>query len=205
MKEREKEDEKQDDKESDEGMKESQRCSEEETDEGNDSNSDCDQDSAASFINDTDEEIDTAEIEDDWIENMKSTAAALDQMRTAKIPCWIATLKNEMEISNANSSIISRKMGLESSGMEPWPQHKIQNLQSHGKTKKKKWEDEINEFLRMERVEEETNNDERNKDAWIKTAKDQKSLKKMESSFAMTTAAAHDTEGERMTAYDTCC
>ena len=97
MKEREDGNEKQDAKESDEEMKESQRCSEEEeeTDEGNDSNSDCDQDSDASFINDTDEEIDTVEIEEeDWIEYMKrSTAAAVDQMRTAKSPCWIETHK----------------------------------------------------------------------------------------------------------------
>ena len=28
----------------------------------------------------------------------------------------------------------------------------------------------------MERIEDETNNDERNNDAWIKTAKDQKKL-----------------------------
>ena len=104
-------------------MKESQRCSEEATDEGSDSNSDCDQDSDASFTptNDTDEEIDTDEIEEDWIEDMKrSTAAAVDQMRTAKNPCWIEThKKNEMEISNANSSITSRKMVQDSSGMEP--------------------------------------------------------------------------------------
>ena len=89
-------DEKQDEKESDEEMKESQRCSEEATDEGNDSNSDCDQDSDASFMNDTDEEIDTAEIEEDWIEYMKrSTAAAVDQMRTAKKPS--AGLKHTKE------------------------------------------------------------------------------------------------------------
>ena len=39
------------------------------------------------------------------------------------------------------------------------------------------------EFLRTERIEEETNNDERKNDAWIKTAKDQKSWKRMESIF----------------------
>ena len=78
-----------------------------------------------------------------------------------------------MEISDANSIIASREMGQEGSGMEPWPQHKIQNLQSRGKTEKR-WEDEINEFLRTEGIEEQTNIDERNNDAWIKTAKDQK-------------------------------
>ena len=91
VKEREKGDEKQNEKESDEEMKESQRCSEEKTDDGNDSNSDCDQDSDASFINDADEEIDTAAIEEEeWIVYMKRS----DQMSTAKIPCWIETHKS---------------------------------------------------------------------------------------------------------------
>ena len=55
-----------------------------------------------------------------------------------------------------------------------------------------KWED-----VRTEGIEEETNNDERNNDTWIKTVKDQKGWKKMESSFAMTTTAAHDTRRQR--------
>ena len=59
MKEREKRVDKQDGK-SREEMKENQRCSEEETVERNDSNSDWDHDGDASFINDADEEIDTA-------------------------------------------------------------------------------------------------------------------------------------------------
>ena len=52
-----------------------------------------DQDSDISFMKDTDEEIDTGEIEEeDWIEYMKrSTATAVDRMKTAKVPCWIAT------------------------------------------------------------------------------------------------------------------
>ena len=44
-------------------------------------------------MNDTDEEIDTAEIEEeDWIEYMKrSTDEAMERMKTAKIHCWIKT------------------------------------------------------------------------------------------------------------------
>ena len=43
-------------------------------------------------MNDTDEEIDTAEIEEDWIEYMKrSTEEAMERMKTAKIQCWIKT------------------------------------------------------------------------------------------------------------------
>ena len=48
-----------------------------------------DQDSYISFMRDIDEEIDTGEIEEkDWIEHMKrSTATAIERMKTAKIPC----------------------------------------------------------------------------------------------------------------------
>ena len=53
----------------------------------------CDQDSDISFVNDTVEEIDTAEIEEEkWIEYMKrSTATAVERMKAAKIECWIET------------------------------------------------------------------------------------------------------------------
>ena len=63
---------------------------EDETDDGNSSDTDRDQDSDISFVNDTDEEIDTAEIEEDWVEHVKrSTDKAMERMKTAKIQCWI--------------------------------------------------------------------------------------------------------------------
>ena len=64
-----------------EGTKESPGWSEEETDDRNDSNSDRDQDSDISFMNDGDEEIDTAEIEEEaWFDYVKrSTAAAIER------------------------------------------------------------------------------------------------------------------------------
>ena len=46
-------------------------------------------------MNDTDEEIDAAETEEEeWIEYMKrSTAAVIEQIRIAKIHCWIKSHK----------------------------------------------------------------------------------------------------------------
>ena len=65
-------------KKDDEEDKESHKNSEDEAVEGNSSNTDCDQDSDVSFMNDTDEEIDTAEIEEeDWIEYIKRTQRKL--------------------------------------------------------------------------------------------------------------------------------
>ena len=56
------------------------------------------------------------------------------------------------------ASVSEGKMGKESSGMEPQPQHKNQNLQSRRKAKKR-WEDEINDFLRPEETDETKGND----------------------------------------------
>ena len=64
---------------------ENQRSSENETDDGHSSNTNCDQNSDISFMNDSDEEIDTAEIEEDWNENMKrSTEEAMERMKLQK-------------------------------------------------------------------------------------------------------------------------
>ena len=62
---------------------------------------------------------------------------------------------------------------------------------------KKRWEDEINDFLRPERTEDETRNVERNNNERIRSAKDQKGWKKMENKFAMTAAAAPDPGRQR--------
>ena len=63
---------------------ENQRSSEVDTDYGLSSKTNCDQDSDISFMNDTDEEIDTAELK-------RSTEEAMEWMRIAKIRCWIKT------------------------------------------------------------------------------------------------------------------
>ena len=69
--------------------KENNGNSEDETNDGNSSNADRHQDSDISFMNDTDEEIDTA-VEEDWIEYIKrSTDEAMQRMETAIIQCWI--------------------------------------------------------------------------------------------------------------------
>ena len=96
-----------------------------------------------------------------------STAAGIELMKMAEITCWIETQKNEMEIGDANSINATKKQGKESSGMEPWPQHKNQNLQSQ-----KRSEDEINDFLRPEEIDESKGNDARNNDTWIKISKE---------------------------------
>ena len=61
---------------------------------------------------------------------------------------------------------------------------------------KKRWEDDINDFLRPERTEDEINNVERNNNERIKTAKDQEGWKKMENKFAIAAAAPPSAQKE---------
>ena len=80
--------------------KDCQQNSEGETEEGNSSNTDCDQDSEVSFMENTDEDIDTVGIEEeDWVEHIKrSTRQAEEKMRTANIPCWFETQRKMYRI-----------------------------------------------------------------------------------------------------------
>ena len=73
--------------------KENHGSSEDESADGNSSNTDCDQDNDISFMKDTDEEIDTADVEEEeWIEYVKRrTDSVMERMKTAKIQCWIKT------------------------------------------------------------------------------------------------------------------
>ena len=71
-------------------------CStDDESDDGQSTKSKDDVDSEVTFEEDSDEEMDTIEIEEeDWIEDIKrSTADALDKMERAKIRCWNRTHK----------------------------------------------------------------------------------------------------------------
>ena len=65
-----------------------------------------------SFENDTEEEIDTAVIEEeDWIDDIKRcTNDATEKMGNAKIRCWNKTQKNEMETCAENCNITKREM-----------------------------------------------------------------------------------------------
>ena len=80
--------------EDEDAEKANHRSSDEETAEGSSSNTCCDQDSDISFMKDSDQEIDTGEIEEeDWIEYLRrSTSIAVERMKTAKkIPRWAET------------------------------------------------------------------------------------------------------------------
>ena len=153
--------------------KENHGSSEDEIDDGNSSNTDCDQDSDLLFVNDTDEEIDTAEIaEEDWLEHIRrSTDEAMERMKTAKIKCWIKTHRRmKWRIAMRIASLPEERWVMKAAGWNPELSTKYKTYRAVGRPKKR-WEDEINDFLRLERTEDEISNVERNKNEWIKTAK----------------------------------
>ena len=70
-------------------------CTGDESEDGQSSNSLKDQDSDVSFENDTEEEIDTTEIEEeDWVDYIKrSKNDVIEKMGNTKIRCWNKTHK----------------------------------------------------------------------------------------------------------------
>ena len=142
------------------------------------SNTDCDQDSDTSFRQDTDEEIDTADIEEEeWIEYMKrSTDEAMERM---KVQCWIKTPRRmKWRLAMRIASLPEERWVMKASGWNTELSTKYKTYRAVGRPKKR-WEDEINNFLRPERTEDERSNVKKNNNEWIKTAKDQEGWKKM--------------------------
>ena len=104
------------------------------------SNIDCDQDSDVSFENDTDEEIDTAEIEEeDWIECMKrSTATATERMQAARIPCWIETHRRMIwRLAMGIASLPDERLAKKAPEWNPSLSIKIKTCRSVGRSEKK--------------------------------------------------------------------
>ena len=132
--------------------------SEEETDACNSSNTDCDQYSEVSLMGDTDEEIDTAEIEEeDWIEHMKrSPGQAAEKMRTANILCWIVTHKTmQWRLAMRIASLPERQDGQKKKAAKWNPALSIGCKASRAVGRlRKRWEDDIHQFLKPEETEE---------------------------------------------------
>ena len=111
-----------------------------ETADGKSSNTHCDQDSDISFMKDTDEDLDTADIlEEDWIEHLRrSTDGAMERMRTAKIQCWIKTHRRmKWRLAMRIASFPEERWVMKTAGWNPELTTKYGNLQSRRKTKKK--------------------------------------------------------------------
>ena len=151
-------------------------CTYDESEDGKGDTSHNDQDSDVPFEIDNDEEIDAAEIEEeDWVEYIKrSTNEAMEKMENEKIRCWKMTQrKMKWRLSMRIATSPNERWLIKAAEWNPELSSKYRTNRSIGRPRKR-WEDDINEFLKQ--VEEETENltessNHTNKN-WIKTAKD---------------------------------
>ena len=139
------------------------------------------------------------EEEEEWIEYMKrSTDEVMERMKTAKIQCWIKTHRLAMRMA----SLPEERWVMKAAWWNPEFSTKYKTYRARNR-----WEDEINDFLRPERTEDETSNVERYNNEWFKIAKDQEGWKKRETSSQwrqqQLPAQGTSAEGERLNVHDT--
>ena len=147
-----------------------------------------DVDSEVSFEDDADEEIDTTVIEEDWIEFIKrSTEDAMEKMERAKIRCWNRTHKKMKWKLALRIASPSERWLNKAAEWNPELSSRYRTNRANGRPRKR-WEDDINEFLKQEFEENENpieSNNQTNK-TWINIAKDRGRWALLEETYTMT-------------------
>ena len=154
--------------------------------EGSKESSDCDQESDASYQEDKDEEIDKGEMEEeDWIEYTKrSTKEAQEYMTKTKIPCWIETHRRmKWRMAMRIASLPEDGWSIDIIEWNPALDCTIKTNRLVGRPRKR-WEDEVNEYLRPEEPEETRGNALKNNNTWKLQATKQRERKEKEEKFA---------------------
>ena len=149
-----------------------------------------------SFESDNDEEIDAAEIEEeDWVENIKrSTNEAMERMGNEKIRCWNKTHKKmKWRLAMRIATSPSERWLIKAAEWNPEFSSQYRTNRAIGRPRKR-WEDDINEFLKQ--VEDETENltessNQINKH-WINTAKDRGRWALLEENYTITSEGRHE-------------
>ena len=158
----------------------------EESGDGQSTKSVDDVDSGATFDEDSEKEIDTIEIEEeDWIDYIKrSIAEALDKMERAKIRCWNRTHKKmKWKLALRIATSPSERWLKKAAEWNPELSSRYRTNRAIGRPRKR-WEDDINDFLKQNLDEKE--NEEpierksQNNNIWINTAKDRKEWARLE-------------------------
>ena len=137
-----------------------------------------DVDSEVTFEDDPDEEMDTTTIEEEeWIDYIKrSTVDALDKMEHAKIRCWNRTHKKmKWKLALRIATSPSERWLKKAAEWSPDLSSRYKTNRAIGRPRKR-WEDDINDFLKQVREEKENENpiersNQTNKN-WINIAKD---------------------------------
>ena len=155
-----------------------------ETEEGSEENSIKDQDSDVSFQEEADEEIDATENEEDWIEYIKrSTKEAEEHVEKQKNPYWIETHRRlKWRMARGIASLHEKRWTKRIFDWHPGPDTRIKTRRQVGRPKRR-WEDDLNEFLKTEETQEKTKYDLMNNNSWMTEAKKYKEWKEKEDEF----------------------
>ena len=151
------------------------------TDEGSEQDSKKDQDSDVSFQEDEDEEIDANENEEDWINYInRSTKEADEHMEKLNVKCWIE-VHRRMKWRMARR-IITLPEKRWSRRVFNWHPGLDSNIKA--KRPKRRWEDDLNEFMKTEEGPENDRYDLKNNNKWMKEIEDYKRWKENEEMFS---------------------
>ena len=175
----------------DEGIADkTENCStDDESGDGQSTKSEDDLDSGVSFDEDSEKDIDTVEIEEeDWIDYIRrSTADAIDKMEHARIRCWNKThrkMKWKLALRIATSP--SERWIKKAAEWNPELSSRYRTNRAIGRPKKR-WEDDINDFLKQN-LEEKENEEplerkSQNNNIWMNIAKDRKEWTRLEEKY----------------------
>ena len=133
-------------------------CTNDESEDGKSDTSHNDQDSDVSLEIDNDEEIDAAEIkEEEWVEYIeRSTIEVVEKMENEKIRCWKMTQrKMKWRLAMRIATSPSERWLIKAAEWNPELSSKYRTNSYIGRPRKR-WEDDINEFLKQ--TEDETEN-----------------------------------------------
>ena len=146
------------------------------SEDGQSSNTHNDQDSDISFENDTDDDIDTTVLEEEeWINYIRrSTDEAMEKMENAKIRFWKKTHKRmTWRLALRIASQPSERWLVKAAEWNSELSSRCKTNRAIGKPRRR-WADDINEFLKL--AEDETENffesDNKYNKSWINAAED---------------------------------
>ena len=156
-----------------------------ETDEGSEQDSKKDQDSDVSFQEDADEEIDATENEEDWIEYIKrSTKEADEHMKKHNVKCWIEVHRRQKwRMAKRITILPAKRWNRRVFNWHPGLDNNIRARKQVGRPKRR-WEDDLNEFLRTEEGKEKDKYDLKNNNSWMDEIEDFKKWKENEEQFS---------------------
>ena len=155
-----------------------------ETDEGSEQDSKKDQDSDVSFQEEEDEEIDATENED-WIEYIKrSTKEADEHMEKHSVKCWVEVHRRmKWRMARRIITLPEKRWNRKVFNWHPGLDSNVKARRQVGRPKRR-WEDDLNEFMKTEDEHEKDRYVLKNNNGGMKEIEDYKRWKENEEKFS---------------------